>query len=182
MNNESRHSQMRPPPLPAVDTPSRLDGALAWAEAAAIAALVFVGIMLLNGCGAAPPRTITVSPDLPEDVQVAAAVAADAWCSAPVGWCPELVAEGGESEIRIEAFKGHSAQARANNGGRAIRVQPDTIGFWLDGMMTHEFGHYGIDGHVPTSALMRAKFDLDTDIPTTVDAQAAGEWCAQQGC
>ncbi len=147
--------------------------------------------LLLAACGGPPPpRTISVAPELPEQVQIAAAVARDAWCAAPVGWCPELVEGMGDAEIRVEPFpdafdgiQGHVG-AGAHNDGAFIAVAPAVIdGFTdLSGALTHEFGHFGIDGHVPTSALMHARFATAADVPTVVDVEASAEWCSQQGC
>lgn len=142
---------------------------------------------LLFGCGAPPPRTIQVSPELPEAVQVAAARARDAWCLAPVGWCPELTTEPGDAFIEVRAYRGTSAGSRMrNNLGVAIQVQPDVAKWPADqitGAMTHEFGHFGIEDHVAKSALMRARFETSSDVPWDVDAEASDEWCAEQhGC
>lgn len=148
--------------------------------------------LVLVACGAEappPPATITVSPELPAAVREAAARARDGWCAAPVGWCPELVASGGEVEVRVEAFGractedtpvGVACWGALHVASGDILVAPVS---WLDldGPLLHEFGHAGIRGHIDESALMRAEFMSD-GVPTVVDAEAAAGWCAQQGC
>jgi len=140
---------------------------------------------MLVGCAAAPPQTITLAPGLHESVAIAAARARDAWCAAPVDWCPELVDSGGDAQVIVQAFTGQSWDSRMNNSGETIKVQANIVeggADYLTGAMVHEFGHFGIDGHVPRSPLMKARFDLGEDIPWTVDSLAAAEWCKQQGC
>lgn len=139
---------------------------------------------------ATPPATITLGAALPESVQIAAARARDAWCAAPVGWCPELVAEGGEGIIRVAHFKLEaSSDPKALKPAWQVENRIDVAPFaqdWtadeLSGPMLHEFGHFGIEGHVEDSPLMREKPGNVAQMPRAVDAAAAAEWCAQQGC
>lgn len=145
-----------------------------------------VAVVLFAACAGPPPATIGVSTDLPEGIQVAAARARDAWCAAPVGWCPDIVSEGGEAHIEIHHFADERKGCQMRNDGLGtIDVRP-AIADWsaddLTGAMTHEFGHFGIDGHVPSSALMHARFSSPGEIPWAVDTEASDAWCAQQGC
>jgi hypothetical protein len=154
-------------------------------------ALVAFALSVLPGCSSAytAPHTITVSPDLPADVQVAAARARDAWCavSDQTGWCPELVSEGGEGEIVIRHFPEEAEGAQARTcADDTVCVRPgmaDATADDLDGVLTHEFGHLaGIAGHIARSSLMRAQFPTPADIPTEVDPLAVEALCEQQGC
>lgn|SRR3569832_2098916 len=152
----------------------------------------FVAVLwaALVGCaGYTPPRTITVSPDLPADVLIAAARARDAWCDVAetTGWCPELVDAGGEGQIVVRHFPEEAEGAQARTcGNDTICVRPgmaDATADDLDGVLTHEFGHLaGIAKHVERSSLMRAEFPTPADIPAHVDALAVAELCKEQGC
>jgi hypothetical protein len=143
-----------------------------------------VALMLVcAACGSPPPpRTITVSEDLPLQVQAAAYIARDAWCASPVGWCPEIVTGFADAQIIVHRFTGNNPGAKLHNDGARIEVQPDAVDFDLSGAMTHEFGHFGIDGHVEDSELMHKEFASSLDIPVTVDPEAVGAWCKEQEC
>jgi hypothetical protein len=145
----------------------------------------------LTGCGTwpDPPRAITVSPNLPDAVLLGVVQARDAWCAAPVGWCPELVESGGDSDIVVAHFAGEvteegSGVAAYNHNGVRIFVSQNAVdsGEKLGGALAHEFGHFGIAGHVEASPLMRAETDYLGDVEPRVDAFAAMQWCREQGC
>lgn len=148
-------------------------------------------LVLACACGVpAPPRTISVSPELPEHILIGVATARDAWCSAPVGWCPELVDYGGESIVAVEHFEvegkdSSGLKPRMNNVNGYIQISPvianDPTWPW-SGMCTHEFGHYGIPAHLSKSPLMKAAFGLNDPVPIVVDSVAASAWCTYQGC
>lgn len=156
-------------------------------------------LALLAACAEPPPpRTISLSSALPDTVLVAASAARDAWCAAPVGWCPELVYDVmGDSELRIHDFRGEmrpdadgdgvfeQGYGAHNDRGAVIEVAPyaaERGQAELTAMLMHEFGHYGISGHVPASALMRSRLNFFVEIPDHVDAPASDQWCRQQGC
>jgi hypothetical protein len=154
-------------------------------------ALVAVALVLMSGCGAAPPpRTIAASPDLPESVLIAASRARDAWCAAPVGWCPELVPDSGDAVITVGDYDGSDATENAsggrNDGSGSLEIATWAVSIPLEdlvGIMTHEFGHFGIDGHVNhRGSLMYWRFEYSSDIPHDVDSWSSVEWCDQQGC
>ena len=157
-----------------------------WSLVCWVAWLAVAGCVL-TGCGTPPPpRTITVSPNMPEAIQVAAQRAADAWCSAPVGWCPELVDDGGDSVILVGDAAGNADFVAATNNGRRLLISARTVAEgWtaddLTGPLLHEFGHYGIDGHT-RDGLMAPRFEYALEIPHEVDPVAVAEWCEQQGC
>jgi hypothetical protein len=152
--------------------------------------------LLLGACGGpamAPPHTIMLDPRLPSGVIDAAHRARDAWCAAPVGWCPEFVTERGDAFITeghwSKETNGVDPGSIASNRGNGVVLLSETMlsagyvdtDYWA-GALTHEFGHFGIDGHVASSPMMRADMRTPREIPSVVDAAAAAEWCAQQGC
>lgn len=158
-----------------------------------------IAVVLFAACAEPPPpRTISLSSELPDKVLAAAAAARDAWCAAPVGWCPELVYDQpGDSRIRVHDFRGEirpdadgdgvfeQGYGAHNDRGALIEVAPYAAEFSqeeLNATLMHEFGHYGISGHVQASALMRRLLNFFIEIPDHVDAEAAAAWCAQQGC
>lgn len=151
---------------------------------------LMVAVAALTGCGGyTPPQTITVSPELPEAVLVAAARARDAWCAVSdvTGWCPELVSEGGEGQIVIRHFPQEADGAQARTcGDDLICIRPgmvDATADDLDGVLTHEFGHLaGFSGHNARSSLMREDFPTPADIPAVVDPLTVTVLCEQQGC
>lgn len=158
-----------------------------------LAALVAV----LVGCGGyTPPHTVTVSPQLPPDVLVAAARARDAWCavSDETGWCPELVASGGKGQIVVRHFQGEVDAAARGAVAQAATCADDTICISpdaaanlsaddLDGVLAHEFGHLaGFSDHYARARLMRESYPTPADIPCEVDPVTVVKLCEQQGC
>lgn len=149
-------------------------------------------VLFLDGCAPQPPRTIAVSPSLPDGVHEAAQRAASAWCdvSNQTHWCPDIVDSDGDSEVRPDDWPGacesDSAPDEPCNGmhnyrGIYIGVSPMVRDWDADKLtiqLTHEFGHYGIDGHVKRSLLMRAV----NPASAAVDSPALAAWCEQQGC
>lgn len=137
--------------------------------------------------------TIAVDRSLPPGVHEAVARARDAWCAAPVGWCPEIVADNGEAFIVAghwsKETNGIDPGSIASNRGDGTVLLSQTMlsagyvdaGYWT-GALTHEFGHFGIAKHVERSPLMRAELEGPREVPTVVDAAAAAEWCSEQGC
>jgi hypothetical protein len=140
--------------------------------------------LLLAACAPEPPKTISLG-SVPDSVREAAYVAAAAWCAVSdrTHWCPELVEAGGDARLTVGHFDAESGHAAAHQTGDMIEVSPGVLDGWpLDGIMTHEFGHFGIDGHVRRSPLMHARFEHASDLPVVVDDLAVAEWCKQQGC
>lgn len=150
--------------------------------------------LLLGACSAPPlpPQTIAIDPQLPPGVVAAVHRARDAWCAAPVGWCPDIVAENGDAYIMAghwaKETNGVDAGNIARNNGHRVMLSETMLSagyvdadYWV-GAITHEFGHFGIDGHVASSPLMRADMEAPRQIPSTVDGPAAAEWCNEQGC
>jgi len=150
--------------------------------------------LLVLACGSPiPPDTIGVN-GMPEEIIEAALTAADAWCAADVGWCPEIVAGASDAPIVIGDFKG---QVRINEDGALeglaahnvacayIEVAPLAVELMtpeeLAAVLMHELGHFGIKGHVPSSTLMRSRITLGAESPDHVDWPAAREWLRQQG-
>jgi hypothetical protein len=158
--------------------------------------LLLVAVFAM-ACGAAPPKTIEVSTELPAGVQLATAIARDAWCAVAdrTHWCPELVEAGGDASIVVREYpgactddtpEGTNCSGGRNHDGVAIYISPlvsEEPGEKLAGVVTHEFGHFGIDGHIARSELMRWFFPGGPEtIPATVDSSAVAGWCQQQGC
>lgn len=160
-------------------------------------ALVMLACALLlldTGCGAPPPpRTISVRADLSDSIREAAYTAAAAWCAVEdqTHWCPEIVEEGGDAEIRADDFagacendtpEGTLCNGMHNDRGFYIGISPAVLSWYetdvVSILLAHEFGHFGIDGHVARSRLMRAVAPDSSE----VDAPAVVEWCNQQGC
>jgi hypothetical protein len=154
-----------------------------------------IAVVLSAACAEPPPpRTISLSSSLPDNVLIGAERARAAWCAAPVGWCPELVYDVmGDSELRVHSFSGevepdgdsYRGIGAHNDRGAMIDVAPYAATLSADVMaatLMHEFGHYGIKGHVPASALMRRELNFFVAIPDHVDAEASDEWCRQVGC
>jgi hypothetical protein len=151
------------------------------------------------GCMAPPlPQTISVDPALPPGVHEAVANAADAWCAVAdrTGWCPAIIADGGEMLV----YAGHWATeivpggsepgGNAKNNGERILLSRNLLESGVvsaeawTGTLLHEFGHCGIRSpeHVSASPLMAAEFERVEDIPLAVDDAAVAAWCEQQGC
>ena len=158
-----------------------------------------LAVALLAACAEMPPpQTISLKSDMPDNVLLAAELSRDAWCVAPVGWCPELVYDQmGDSQIRIGDFKGEVKPDADGDGsfergfgahndrGAVIGIAPYAATWGaeqLTAALMHEFGHYGIQGHVAASALMRAELNFWNDVPDHVDIEASDKWCEQQGC
>jgi len=137
-------------------------------------------LLVLVACAGAPPRTVTVGIDLPPEVRVAAWNARERWCAA-VGYCPELVAFGGDGFVRVRRF-GDDWIAAAHQTRDLIEVSPLWLDHDLTGAMLHEWGHFGIDGEVESSWLMKARHADEADFPDVPDPAAIEAWCAQQGC
>lgn len=168
-----------------------------WLTRHVVVLLVLFTLMAFGctGCAGAPapPATIAIDSNLPQGVQAAAAEARDAWCAAPVGWCPEIVAGRGEAFVTAghwsKETNGVDPGSIASNRGNGTILLSETLlsagyvdaEYWV-GALTHELGHFGIDGHVASSPLMRANMETPREIPSTVDPPAAAEWCNEQGC
>lgn len=154
----------------------------------ALWAVALVCSQLILGCGyPPPPKTITVWPDLPADVQEAAALAAAAWCYAPVGWCPEIVPSGGDSRI-VVVDRDDSEMFAMNHlrsaGGTEIVIFREASTWGSDALsavLIHEFGHFGIDGHA-AGGTMTPGLERLSDLVPYVDDAAIAMWCDQQGC
>jgi hypothetical protein len=157
-------------------------------------------ILAACACGApTPPRTINLD-DAPENAREAAYVSAAAWCdvSDQTGWCPELVyGVMGDAKIWVGHFPGEiqpnaagdswAAEGYgAHNVGSGIQIAPLAARLLsipeLSAVLDHEFGHFGIEGHVSTSALMQAVMHVDIDAPQSVDQEAVNAWCKEQDC
>jgi hypothetical protein len=144
-------------------------------------------LLLLCACGRVPPDSITVSPELPEPVQVAAARARDIWCAVSdrTGWCPDLVDEGGQARLHVGHFADEKIGAKAHTDQGSVELSPDAATWDVDaltGVLAHEYGHLGIEGEVPHSPLMCGFYDSPLDIPWAVDTLALSAWCDQQEC
>lgn len=174
-------------------------GAVSSAFLAVAASLVAVA---LSGCAQPTPSTISVDPDSPPELFVAAARAVDAWCAVSdrTHWCPELVDAGGDATIGVGSWSHACTDATPVGGscadmkttGHRVTVSPTAARDSADNMtgaLAHEIGHFGISlwddgyGHSDSSALMRAYFPGGpASIPWVVDDEAVAEWCREQGC
>jgi Zn-dependent protease with chaperone function len=152
----------------------------------------YLPLILALGCDRlGPPEQIAIG-DLPEDVQVAAAAARDAWCAAEVGWCPELTEDSG-APIEIghwdtEVSGGEPGAYGHNDNGAYIEISRN----WLDSgtatvhgltvVLIHEMGHWGNQGHA-REGIMKAEHPHGPEsVEPVVDAAAQALWCAEQDC
>lgn len=138
--------------------------------------------LALVACRPQPPQTIEVADNLPSAIVDAAHQARNSWCAVSdvTHWCPDIVENGGDAYISLHALP---RKVRAHNNGYRIEVDPDVLSSqaWnLEGVLTHEFGHFGIEGEVPGSKLMVGQWPTPLDIPWIVDPEAVKAWCAQQ--
>lgn len=129
-----------------------------------------------------PPPAITVRDNDDPIVVSAISVARDAWCNADVGWCPDLVSFGG-AEVSIVPWDGVGGEridgtwygAAGHEDAWNIEVDPAFMtDEELPGILTHEFGHFCIEGHNAKSALM-TWFHTEAIVPV-VDEQARESW------
>ena len=148
-------------------------------------------------CGRTPPQSVSIDPSFSEEQQATIVDVVDQWCES-VGYCPEL-SVGGKAEGRIVAehdydpvtgdrIGGYERHGRAegsgafNDGDGTVFVNLDHIRmgdpsiFWMT--LAHEFGHFGIDGHIK-HGLMGSHQDVGM---SCIDKHAVDEWCDQQGC
>lgn len=152
---------------------------------------LLVGFLVLwaLGCNSLPPpASIRVDDTTPDVVANAIGVARDAWCAADVGWCPEI-SPFGEATVTVTRWRevGHGVGPgttleetgwtgpAGHEFAWAVEVAPEfATDLDMPGVLTHEFGHFAIEGHDPRSALMVA-FHTDPIVPV-VDEFARRDW------
>lgn len=134
--------------------------------------IVLTVLIFSLGCNSLPPPpAITLKSDASDVMTEAVWTARNAWCAADVGWCPEVVEFGGaDIHIRSWSGAGHFAGPgdtleeagwkgpAGHEDAWSIEVPPEfATEEDLPWILTHEFGHFCIEGHVASSLIMSAQ-------------------------
>jgi hypothetical protein len=127
--------------------------------------IILVLVLLASGCSG-PPQTIDLEGfDAMQTVLIQDV--ADQWCRAN-GYCPTIVAEGGEGHIRIEqsSIPAEGEDARGGHtpsSGQTIFVESWILSTFPEALwvtVAHEFGHLqGIEHHGGSECTMSVNPD-----------------------